>query len=91
MKPSEKKDTECYFCGPIREEVSEEHHPIPREVVMPGEETDETEITVTLCANCHNKMHALLDPLIRFMGKKQRELPEDVSVEFESAAELGEE
>jgi len=88
MQPSEQKETECYFCGQIHEETAEEHHPIPREVVMPGDESEETEITITLCANCHRKQHALLDPLIRFMAQKQRTVSEDMDVEFTEANNL---
>ena len=51
---------ECFFCGETNEIVLDEHHLVPKSTKI----TTTTE-TVTLCTNCHRKLHYLLKPLLK--------------------------
>jgi len=49
----------CYFCGENNEVVLEDHHLVPKRL----EVSFKTEQVVTLCANCHKKVHSILREL----------------------------
>jgi len=51
----------CYFCGVADETVLVDHHVIPKEV---DPEAAHDDLTVTVCRNCHTKVHDVVDPLI---------------------------
>jgi hypothetical protein len=91
MTPSKEAQSECYFCGAVRSEVIEEHHVVPNEVILPQDESGvDTDQTIPLCANCHNKIHAAIDPLIRYMSDKLKDTPSDLQTGFEKASDLTE-
>ena len=50
----------CFFCGEDNPLVLEEHHIIPRSI-------EDSVETITLCANCHRKLHHLLRPLTKYV------------------------
>lgn len=60
----------CYFCGISDESVLEEHHIIPRSV-------GESPLTVTLCRNCHKKLHNLIKPL-EILAKSEKPYPKNL-------------
>ena len=65
---------ECFFCGETNEIVLEEHHLVPKsaEITPSGE-------TIVLCANCHRKLHYILNPLLSYIKiEKVEQLPEPV-------------
>jgi len=91
MNPTQERQSECYFCGAVRPEVVEEHHIVPNEVILPQDESEvDTDQTIQLCANCHTKMHAALDPLIRYMSDKLKNTPDELQSDFEKASDLTE-
>lgn len=51
---------ECFFCGETNEVVLQEHHIVPKSM-----NTSERE-TITLCANCHRKVHYIINPLTKY-------------------------
>ena len=65
---------ECFFCGETNEIVLEEHHLVPKSAeITPSEET------IVLCANCHRKLHYILNPLLGYIKiEKAEQLPEPV-------------
>jgi len=55
----------CYFCGVDDPEVLEEHHVLPRKLMrILGIPTCEK---ITLCRNCHRKLHRIYDMLFRYL------------------------
>lgn len=81
--------SECYFCGESKPEVLEDHHIIPGQIVTSERdaERDDVDETVVLCANCHYKMHHLLDYVIQFYSDKMQE--RELSEGFDKASDLG--
>ena len=52
----------CFFCGESSPVVLEKHHVLPKYgIFVDGENAPE--VTFTLCANCHRKIHHMLKPL----------------------------
>ena len=51
----------CYFCGFSDDTALSEHHVIPKRI--DGVDDHENQ-TVTVCRNCHKKVHDLVDPVI---------------------------
>jgi len=51
----------CYFCGVSQDTVLCGHHIIPKRIDRYREHEDRT---VTLCQNCHKKVHDVLDPAV---------------------------
>jgi DNA replicative helicase MCM subunit Mcm2 (Cdc46/Mcm family) len=51
----------CYFCGVPQDTVLCDHHVIPKRIDRYREHEDRT---VTLCQNCHKKVHDVLDPAV---------------------------
>jgi len=49
----------CFFCGEREECVLEDHHVIPK-TIQEKYGLDDS-YTITLCANCHRKIHYLLN------------------------------
>lgn len=89
MKPSKERQSECYFCGMVRAEVVEDHHVIPKKVVLPHESSSvDTAQTIQVCANCHYKMHAAIEPLIQYMTEKIKDAPDIVEPDFQKASDL---
>jgi len=52
----------CYFCGFSDETALSEHHVIPKRIDGPEAHDGQT---VTVCRNCHKKVHDLVDPVIK--------------------------
>ncbi len=68
----------CFFCGESNPLVLEEHHIIPQSI------TDGfVSETVTLCANCHKKLHYLLRPLVKLVKLEaiKENLPDPFPIE----------
>ncbi len=59
------EDKQCFFCGERFALV--QHHIVPQEIIK-------NDTTVTLCANCHYKIHQLLRPLVDIIIGQQIEL-----------------
>jgi len=77
----------CFFCGESNPIVLEEHHIVPRAAAeFIDVDPEDLEITVTLCANCHKKLHYILRPLMKLL---KIEVKEYAKVKAEELAELG--
>ena len=79
----------CYLCGEVSQEVLQDHHVIPRKLVTTEADAarDDTGETVVVCANCHQKIHHLLEPTIQFLTEKIRE-GSTQELRFETASDL---
>lgn len=80
--------SECYFCGEDSTAVLEEHHVIPRKIVTSESDAERegTDETFVFCANCHRKMHHLLDYVVQFYSDKMQQ--RDSSEGFNQASDL---
>lgn len=80
--------SECYFCDEGNPEALQDHHIIPDKIVTSERdaERDDTDETVVLCANCHRKMHHLLEYVIQFYSDKMQEQP--IGDGFNQASDL---
>lgn len=72
----------CYFCGFADDTALSEHHIIPKRI---QKQTDDR--TVTVCRNCHKKVHDLIDPIVDEFVEFENEPNEIVSKEEEWGAE----
>jgi len=54
----------CYFCGFADDTALSEHHVIPKSVDPVKAHGEQT---VTVCRNCHKKVHDVVDPVIDYM------------------------
>lgn len=79
----------CYLCGEVKQEVLQEHHVIPKKLVTTkaDHENPETDETVVVCANCHQKIHHLLEPTIQFLTDKIKDGGTQ-ELRFDSASDL---
>lgn len=59
----------CFFCGETNEIVLEEHHIIPKSLNLPMDFE-----LITLCSNCHRKLHYILNPLTKYIDIKFEEI-----------------
>lgn len=49
----------CYFCGFADDTALSEHHIIPKRIQDGFDDR-----TVTVCRNCHKKLHDVIDPIV---------------------------
>jgi len=66
----------CFLCGLNDDVVSERHHLIPRFIVEVFPDLKEKGGTVTLCANCHRRVHYLLEGIREVFEERVRPLVE---------------
>jgi len=69
----------CFFCGEADESALEHHHIIPKSL-REGLVIRPSDVTVALCANCHKKLHSLIDPFKNYLmlvKQEERKEPED--------------
>jgi 5-methylcytosine-specific restriction endonuclease McrA len=57
------KEGECFFCGATTN--LQHHHIIPK--CIGGDKLENNKVFV--CAECHKKLHILLDPVIKYMAQ----------------------
>lgn len=70
-----KKQGECFICGATTN--LQDHHVIPK--CIGGDKLENNK--VQLCADCHKKLHQLLDPVIKYMGQAILLLQEELKKE----------
>lgn len=85
-------DDACRFCRESDDVALDEHHIVPKSFVGNDADTDREIVgkTVTLCSNCHRKYHALLDPVIEYVGERFRERMNhnQTDTDFKTASEV---
>lgn len=67
----------CFFCSEGNPLVLEDHHLVPKNIGPVG-----VSDTVTLCANCHKKLHYLLRPLekhVQLLEKGEEAYPAETA------------
>jgi len=69
------KQGECFICGTIKN--LQDHHIIPRCIGGKNLKNNKAQ----LCANCHKKLHILLDPVIAYLGKAILSLEKELKQE----------
>lgn len=74
-KVRKQKEGECFFCGATTN--LQEHHIIPK--CIGGDKLENNKIL--LCADCHKKVHQLLDPVIKYMAQAILLLQEELKKE----------
>ncbi len=76
-------ETECFFCKEKNPIVLEKHHIVPRVLGINSKET------ITVCRNCHKKIHYIYNILFSYLNLDKKENLKNEEI-YESITEIEE-